>query len=100
MKGKERHIFPGSNTPIGFFSYYPYILDQQEADRIICMKGGPGVGKSTFMQLTASEMLDMGYDVDFMHCSSDNESLDGIVIKDLKVALIDGTAPHVVGNYI
>ena len=96
MKGKERHIFPGNNTPIGFLSYYQYILDQQEADRILCLKGGPGVGKSTFMKLTGVEMLEKGYDVDFLHCSSDVNSLDGIIIKDLKIALIDGTAPHVV----
>lgn len=96
LQGKERHIFPGSNTPVGFFSYYDYILDQNEADRIICLKGGPGVGKSTFMKITAYEMIDKGYDVDFMHCSSDNNSIDGIVIKGLKVAFIDGTAPHVV----
>lgn len=96
MRGKERHIFPGSNTPIGFFSYYNYILEQQDAERIICLKGGPGVGKSTFMKITGHEMLDKGYDVDFMHCSSDNNSLDGIVIKNLNVALIDGTAPHIV----
>lgn len=94
MRGKERHIFPGSNTPKGFFSYYDYILDQREANRIICIKGGPGVGKSTFMKMTADELLDKGYDVDLLHCSSDNNSLDGIKIVDLKIALVDGTAPQ------
>ena len=46
----ERHYFPGNNTPQGFFSYYKYILGQREANRIICVKGGPGTGKSTFMK--------------------------------------------------
>jgi len=38
-------------------------------------------------------MVERGYDVEFMHCSSDNNSLDGVVIPSLKIALLDGTAP-------
>ncbi|MDF2653787.1 MAG: hypothetical protein K0R19_261 [Bacillota bacterium] len=96
MAGIERHMYPGNNTPEGFFSYYQYILGQNEADKIICIKGGPGVGKSTFMRKIGEAMLKEGHDVDFMHCSSDNSSLDGIVMRDKKIAMIDGTAPHVV----
>lgn len=95
-KGSIRHMFPGGNTAQGFFSYYDNILSQTEARRIIIIKGGPGVGKSTFMKKIAEEMLDQGYDVECMHCSSDNNSLDGIVIPKIKVAFMDGTAPHVV----
>lgn len=95
-KGKIRHMFPGGNTPQGFFSYYDNIMPQDEASRIIIIKGGPGVGKSTFMKKIGEEMLDRGFDVEYMHCSSDNNSLDGIVIPAIKVALMDGTAPHVV----
>ncbi|GAE89907.1 PRK06851 family protein [Acetivibrio straminisolvens] len=95
-KGRIRHMFPGGNTSQGFFSYYDYILSQEEANRIICIKGGPGVGKSTFMKRVGEEMLELGYDIELMHCSSDNNSLDGVVIPSLKVALLDGTAPHVV----
>ncbi len=96
MAGIERHIYPGNNTPEGFFSYYQYILGQNEADKIICIKGGPGVGKSTFMRKIGEAMLLEGHNVDFMHCSSDNNSLDGIVLRDKKIAMIDGTSPHVV----
>lgn len=94
--GRIRHMFPGGNTSQGFFSYYHYILPQEEARRIFIIKGGPGVGKSTFMKKIGQEMVSRGYDVEHMHCSSDNNSLDGLVIPALKVALIDGTAPHVV----
>ncbi|NLL04572.1 MAG: ATPase [Clostridiaceae bacterium] len=93
-KGKIRHMFLGGNTSQGFFSYYDYILSQEEATRIICIKGGPGVGKSTFMKKIGKEMEDRGYDVEYMHCSSDNNSIDGVVIPAIKVALLDGTAPH------
>lgn len=96
MAGIARHIFPGDNTPEGFFSYYSYILSQQEAEKIYCIKGGPGVGKSTFMRKIGEEMLAEGHDTDFMHCSSDCGSLDGIVLRDKKIALVDGTSPHIV----
>lgn len=95
-KGNIRHMFPGGNTSLGFYSYYNYILPQEEATRIFVIKGGPGVGKSTFMKKIGEEMVDRGYDVEHMHCSSDNNSLDGLVIPAIKVALLDGTAPHVV----
>jgi len=95
-QGKVRHLFPGGNTSLGFFSYYSNIITQDEADRLIIIKGGPGVGKSTFMKKIGEEMLQKGYDVEFLHCSSDNNSLDGIKIPELKIAFIDGTSPHMV----
>ncbi|MBP2654680.1 MAG: hypothetical protein H6Q73_2249 [Firmicutes bacterium] len=94
-EGKVRHLFPGGNTPQGFFSYYNYIIPV-DANRIFILKGGPGTGKSTFMRKIGEAMISQGHDVEFHHCSSDNKSLDGLVIPDLQVAFIDGTAPHIV----
>lgn len=59
------------------------------------LKGGPGVGKSTFMKNLGQTMVNLGYDVEYHCCSSDNDSLDGLVIPAIQVALIDGTAPHI-----
>ena len=94
--GHDRHLFPGGNTTQGFFSYYPYILPQDKARHIYCIKGGPGVGKSTFMKEIGKAAGERGFAVDNMHCSSDPGSLDGVVIPALRTGLIDGTAPHVV----
>lgn len=60
------------------------------------IKGGPGVGKSSFMKSLATEMGERGFDVELHHCSSDNNSLDGVVFPQIQVALVDGTSPHVV----
>lgn len=95
-QGRVRHLFPGGNTSLGFFSYYDNIITQEEANRIFIIKGGPGVGKSTFMKRMGEKMLGLGYDVEYLHCSSDNNSLDGILIPKLRIAFIDGTAPHIV----
>lgn len=93
---KEKHFFAGSNTAHGFFSYFDNIIKTDEAKRIYILKGGPGVGKSTFMKKFASRMLEKGYSAEYIHCSSDNESLDAVVIPEIKIALMDGTAPHTV----
>lgn len=94
--GKVRRVFPGGNTYKGFYSYYDYILKQEDAKKIMVLKGGPGVGKSSFMKKLGAAIVKKGYDIEYHHCSSDNNSIDGLVIPDIGVALMDGTAPHVV----
>lgn len=93
--GKIKHVFPGGNTPKGFFSYYDYIISPS-ATRLFVLKGGPGTGKSTFMKKMSAVLIEKGYDVEQHHCSSDNNSLDGLVIPELQLAFVDGTAPHIV----
>ncbi len=93
--GRLKKVFPGGNTCRGFYSFYDHIIEP-DASRIFVIKGGPGVGKSTFMRKIGESMLERGYDVEFHCCSSDNGSLDGVVIPAIRVALLDGTAPHVV----
>lgn len=96
MSSAIRHLFPGGNTSKGFYSLYRYILGQDEARRIICIKGGPGTGKSSLMKNISKHFADKGFDIEHHHCSSDNNSLDGVVVKGLNVAILDGTSPHVV----
>lgn len=93
---KERHLFPGGNTSKGFYSFYRYILSQDDANRIFCIKGGPGTGKSTLMKKIGKHFSNKGYTIEYHHCSSDNDSLDAVVIKELNIALLDGTSPHIV----
>ncbi len=95
-EGNIRHMYPGGNTPNGFFSHYQYIIDNTTARRIFVLKGGPGTGKSTLMRKLGLELAKRDFNIEFMHCSSDNNSLDGIVIPELKIAMLDGTSPHMV----
>lgn len=90
-----RHLYPGGNTSRGFYSYYDQVIHPEKATRIFVLKGGPGVGKSTLMR-SLGETIAEQMDVEFLHCSSDNDSLDGIVVPSHGLMMVDGTSPHVV----
>lgn len=96
VERKVRKMFPGGNTSQGFYSFYQYIISRDDANRIFILKGGPGAGKSDFMKKIAREMIRIGFNIELHYCSSDRDSLDALVIEDLKVALLDGTSPHIV----
>lgn len=94
MSGTIKTVFPGNNSSRGFFSYYESGL--APAERIYILKGGPGTGKSTLMRRLAEHFSEEGFDVELWQCSSDNHSLDGVFLPAWKVAVVDGTSPHVV----
>lgn len=93
--GKITHLFPGGNTCYGFYSLYDYMA-YPEADYKIILKGGPGVGKSFFMKNIGEYFERQKFDIEYHWCSSDPDSLDGIVVGEQKVCILDGTAPHIV----
>ncbi|MDH7479052.1 MAG: hypothetical protein QHH02_03495, partial [Syntrophomonadaceae bacterium] len=92
-QGRIKNLYPGGNTALGFYSLFESALEGMR--RIIIIKGGPGTGKSTLIRSIGMAMVDRGYNVEFLHCASDNQSLDGVIIPAGKVAVVDGTAPHV-----
>ena len=47
MDGRVRNLYPGGNTPDGFYSYYNYILPQREAEKIFCIKMHHKIGNNT-----------------------------------------------------
>lgn len=87
------NYFPGSNTALGFHSFFPQLA--LETGRIFILKGGPGTGKSTFLQRLAAYLYQGGSSLEQYWCSSDPQSLDGIRALDLHIALFDGTSPHI-----
>jgi nucleoside-triphosphatase THEP1 len=92
IMGKKRSYFASANGSQGFVSLFDYVL--KDAERVYIIKGGPGCGKSTFMKKVGEALLEDGFSVDFVYCSSDKDSLDAIVVNDIKFVIVDGTAPH------
>ncbi|MDO4562725.1 MAG: hypothetical protein Q4C12_02705 [Clostridia bacterium] len=89
------HYFAGANTADGFCDFFMNILPEELQKKVYYIKGGPGVGKSTFMRAIGEALEKNGYDVEYFHCSGDPDSIDGVAAPAIGAALMDGTAPHV-----
>lgn len=87
----ERY-FLGGNTASGFKGFYDGELER--IDKVVLLKGGPGTGKSSLMKAVAKEAAKRGLDHEIWYCSGDPDSVDGVYIKDLNVAVTDATSPH------
>ena len=72
-----KHYFLGANGPKGFVSLYREFCSPDSGNFLWVIKGGPGL------------------DVEYVLCSSDPDSLDGVLIPQWHVGYADGTAPHV-----
>ncbi len=92
---RQNRYFAASNSAEGFVNYFPQIFGRDQCRRLYVIKGGPGTGKSCFMRQVAQAAQERGYEATYYFCSSDPDSLDGILIGELGVGFVDGTAPHV-----
>lgn len=86
--------FLGANSCQGFYSLYEEFC-RAEGDYLHLIKAGPGGGKSGFMRRIAKAAEDRGLEVEYLICSGDPDSLDGIYIPKLHLGYLDATAPHV-----
>lgn len=91
---RKVHFFAGANSGNGFQNLFTEILDLEEAVDLMVLKGGPGVGKNTFMKEVGRTMEEAGAEVEYLWCSGDPASLDGVVLPELRCGVVDGTAPH------
>ena len=94
QKDGQMQYFLGANSAQGFVSLYDELIDESQASAFYVLKGGPGCGKSTLMKKIGEKMEGAGYAVEYILCSGDPDSLDGIVIPEKGVAIVDGTSPH------
>lgn len=92
----REYYFAASNSKRGFVSYFQDVFSPDVLDRIYIIKGGPGTGKSRFMREVGAFFEDLGEKVTYFLCSSDPQSLDGVLIEGKRLAFLDGTAPHTV----
>ncbi len=94
----EKAYFAASNSLSGFCSYYKELFDTADIKRVYAVKGGPGTGKSRFLRDVADRGERKGHRCEYIYCSSDPTSLDGIILFSRtgeRMALLDATAPHV-----
>ena len=90
------HFFLGANSGLGFQNLFTKFCAPEDFYDLIVLKGGPGAGKSTMMRRIGEAAEKRGEQVEYLYCSGDPDSLDGVHIPRLRTAVVDGTAPHVV----
>lgn len=93
-KGKELDFLLGAVSPMGFSGYFSQVLGVTGKKRSVLIKAGPGCGKSTLMKKIGTHLSDKGYEVELIHCSSDPDSLDGVICRETGFSIVDATAPH------
>ncbi len=86
--------FLGSNSHNGFVSFFDEMFKDNENSHIYILKGGAGCGKSNLMKKFA-EKFKNSEDTELIHCCSDITSLDAVIFPNKKIAVVDGTPPHV-----
>lgn len=87
MSGTEKNIYAGGNTARGFYHFYDSLLT--EMDRISILSNSPRSLTASLIKELGSLALYEGHDVEWIHCASHNEYMDGILIRDLKLGILD-----------
>ncbi len=87
-------FFLGANSYDGFISYFRQLQENSDFLRLLILKGGPGSGKSSLMKKVMEYALGEGHTLEVIPCASDPLSLDAVIDKTAKFAIMDGTAPH------
>ena len=90
-----KHYLASSNTGKKFVCKFDNILDHSKNEFLYIIKGGSGTGKSTLMKRVGRYFEELKEDVEYFYCSSDSNSLDGVRVKNRNIAIVDGTAPHI-----
>jgi len=94
MSVQPKHYFACANSAKGFQNLFASNL--QGLEKIFILKGGPGNGKSSLMKRIGTYLEEKDLDVEYIHCSGDSDSLDGVVSRKIGFAIVDGTAPHII----
>ncbi|TGE33906.1 hypothetical protein [Desulfosporosinus sp. Sb-LF] len=101
-----RHYFAEGMTTRGYISLLPNMMPNWQ--RAYVLLGGPGTGKSTLIKVIGLELLDRGYDIDFLRSARDPDSMAGFIMPCMGLAMLDATevsplrwrAPGVVEKFI
>ena len=88
--------FLGGNTPSGFYSLYHQLSDPEQFQALYIIKSGPGSGKSSLMRRVGRHARAAGLETAEVLCSGDPDSLDALILPQLRAAIVDGTSPHVI----
>ncbi|MGI6451522.1 MAG: hypothetical protein ACOX3R_15045 [Desulfitobacteriia bacterium] len=82
-----RHYFTEAFTPYGYISLLPELL--REVEHTYLLTGVAGTGKSTMIKLIGIQLLDRGYDLDYIRSAKEPDSVAGLFLPKQKIAVFD-----------
>ncbi|MFD1019762.1 hypothetical protein [Thalassobacillus hwangdonensis] len=85
MTGRLHQYFAGDHTAKGFRALYQ--SNFQGLDRVFVLNGSSNAVKGALIKKLANKWRNKGFDVELVHCSTDQDSMDALVIPQLKVGV-------------
>ena len=83
----KNNYFACANTSMGFINLFNLIIESQDFDKIYIIKGC-GCDGSDILREIAQTAENKMYSIEYFLCPVDTNRLDGIIIKELKTAVI------------
>jgi energy-coupling factor transporter ATP-binding protein EcfA2 len=93
MNGAILNFYASGNTAHGFTSLLDSSL--QELKHLYILQGPSGSGKSSILRAIGDQLAVNGHDIWLIHCPSDNESLDGLIIPRSQIGIFVERASHI-----
>ncbi|MFC7685910.1 nucleotide kinase [Ureibacillus sp. GCM10028918] len=91
-ESKKTHRLLGTLTPGGARDTVQSIT--QKLEKRLFIKGYPGTGKSSMMKKLVEKALERGFDAQMVWCGLDSNSVDMVILPELKLCIFDSTEPH------
>lgn len=82
-----RHYFIEAFTPYGCISLLPELLTGKKNTYLLT--GWPGTGKSTMIKLIGIQLIERGYEVDYIRSVREPDSVAGLFLTGQKIILLD-----------
>jgi len=82
-----RHYFIEAYTPFGQISLLEEFLAQIKYTYLFT--GGPGTGKSTMIKLIGIELIDRGFNVEYIRSVKEPDSVAGLYLRKQKLCILD-----------
>lgn len=92
QRSKARYVLAGAFTTEGYRTYLNTLLHGLE--KVFILKGAPGAGQTVLINRIGHELAEKGYDIEFLSEARGQEELEGLIVPNLKIAVIDGNPPH------
>ncbi len=93
MAKKTCAFFLGTNSKNGFVPMFYDAAAEDFGRESYYVKSGPGCGKATTIKRLAEHFYQDGIREDIL-CASAPDSLDGVILEQPPLSIMDGTAPH------